>query len=461
MTDQASSSRKRTRLEALGEVVRFIKDPLGTFTYLQQRWGDVVTLPLPGPPTVQFTHPDHVAALLRLPMKDQTTRSMEDIMGNGLLTATGPGWRRNRRMISPAFSQKAVAPFFETMCRLTGEWLAGVRQEQHEVDMTEEMLGLTLDVILKTVFGGAVKIDRAQVARAMEEYFYQFFLDNASWRRLVPRSIVTPGRRRRIRAMRELEQMVYRSIDQRRAAPAGDDLLHFMLQAKDESDGPLDDRTLRDEVLTLVLAGHETTAEMLTYAMWLLAQHPEAQAELRQEIAEVVGPDRPTRETLARCKLLDGVLDETLRLYPPAYVVAREAHEDMVLGGHSIRRGSQVLAPAWVVHRDERWWKQPEQFRPQRWLNGELDTQPQGAYFPFGGGPRLCIGKHLAKVEGSVVLLSLVQRFEFLPAPNYRLELMQSVTLRPRTGIRLVLRPAPIVKIGGRKTGALQLDAAG
>jgi cytochrome P450 len=193
----------------------------------------------------------------------------------------------------------------------------------------------------------------------------------------------------------------------------------------------------------LILAGHETTAEMLTYAMWLLAQRPEVQAQLREEIRTHVGSGRPTRESLSRCKLLAAVLDEALRLFPPAYVVAREAHEDCEVAGLAVAKGSQLITPAWVIHRDARWWQQPNEFRPERWLNGETDALPANAYFPFGGGPRLCIGRHFAMFEGSVVLLSLLQRLQFAPAPGYEMTLMPSVTLRPRHGIRLRVSPAP------------------
>jgi cytochrome P450 len=437
MNTRAKNVADRTALQGMRETLRFIKDPLGTLVYLRETWGDVVPLPLPGARVVQFTSPEQVGALLRLPIKDETTRSMRDIMGHGLLTGDGPEWRRNRRMITPAFSQKAVAPFFGVIRTLTDDWIDRVKGAERELDMTEEMLRLTLDVILKTVFGGAVDIDRESVARGMEEYFVQFALDNAGWRRLVPRFIVTPGRRRRIEAMRELDEIVYRSIAQRRQGAEGSDLLYFMLQARDEQGQPLADSALRDEVLTLVLAGHETTAETLTYALWLLAQRREIQSELHDEVSAAIAAHGMTREAVMACKLLNAVLDETLRLYPPAYIVAREAHEDCEIGGYAVEKGTQLLAPAWAIHRDERWWKQPEQFRPERWLNGETSGLPPNAYFPFGGGPRLCIGKHFAKFEASVVLMALVHELAFQAVDSYQLTLMPSVTLRPREGIRL------------------------
>lgn len=438
---------ERTALQAFAETLRFVARPLDTLVYLQRTWGDVVPLPLPGARAIQFTHPDQVGEVLRLPEKDQVTRSMQDILGQGLLTGSGAEWRRNRRMISPAFSQKAIASFFDTICALGKRWLASAATGAREIDVTEEMLRLTLDVILQTVFGGAVEIDREQMARGAEEYLYQFFLDNSSWRRLLPRFIVTPGRKRRIRAMQELEAVVYRSIEQRRRMPAGDDLLWFLLQARDEEGRPLTDRNLRDEVLTLVLAGHETTAETIGYALWLLAEHPQIQDELHRAVSAAIAADGMTRESVMGCKLLGAVLDETMRLYPPAYIVAREAHEDSQIGGYPVKQGTQLLAPAWVIHRDERWWNAPLEFRPERWLNGETARLPPNAYLPFGGGPRLCIGKRFAKFEASVVLMSLIEKLAFRPVEGYRLVLMPSVTLRPRHGIRLNITPRPVLSL--------------
>jgi cytochrome P450 len=451
---------ERSFSQAFGEVLRFVKDPLSTFTYLKDTWGDVVPLPLPGPKTIQFTHPQHVGEVLRLPVKDETSRSMEDIMGRSLLTGDGPEWRKHRRMLTPAFSQKSLAPFLETILTLTEDWIGSIGDQEHERDMTEEMLKLTLEVILKTVFGGAVEINRAQVAGAMEEYFLQYFLDAASWRRLIPPFITTPGRRKRARAMRELEAVMYASIDQRRRLPPGSDLLNFMLNATDEAGQTLSDRHLRDETLTLILAGHETTAEMVTYALWLLGRHQETQAELRREILNHVGTGRPTRESLAECKLLSAVLEEALRLFPPAFVVGREAREDCEVAGHRVNRGTQLLVPAWVIHRDERWWRAPNDFRPERWLNGETSELPQHAYFPFGGGPRLCIGRHFAMFEGSIILLSLLQRFEFTPAEGYDLKLLPSVTLRPKHGIRLKVRRTASVSGAFRPHAASKIAAA-
>jgi cytochrome P450 len=430
---------KRNAIKKLREVVGFIKDPLNGFREMQNQWGDVVPLALPGPRTIQFTHPTHVGAILHLPLKDHITRSIEDAMGQGLLTSSGASWKRHRRMVSPAFAPKLLTGFIDEMVRLTHNWLDCAAGQQ-VLNISEQMLGLTLDVILNTIFGGKIVIEKDVVARGLEDYMYQFYLDTGNWRQLLPKNIMTPGRHKRVKAMQNIEKFVYDSIARRKTAEPGNDLLYQLLQARDEDGSKLSDKDLRDELITLILAGHETTALMLSYALWLLAKHPEIQQEVRNEVVSSMVDGLPTKETIQACRLLDGVLDEALRLFPPAYVVAREAQSDMIIGGIGVKKGDQLIVPAWVIHRDRRWWQQPDAFRPQRWFNGETDNIPANAYFPFGGGPRLCIGKHFAKFEGAVVLALLLGSFEFSPVPGFELKLMQSITLRPKHGIRLQIR---------------------
>ena len=447
------NSSSRSALGSVTEFLRFVRDPLDGFRAQQRRWGDVVRLPFPGPANVQFTHPLHVGEVLRMPVKDSVTRSMRDIMGRSLLTDMGPRWKRRRRMVTPAFSPKMLQHFQATIDRLVDGFAKDIApvsgSTSRTVNVSAATLKVTLDVILETVFGGHITVDRALVAKQLEQYMYEFYLDNGGWRKMVPPRVPTLGRWKRRAAIHQVNPFVYDSIAKRRSQPEGPDLLYSLLNARDADGTALSDEDLRDELVTLVLAGHETTALMVTFSLWLLSRAPETQNAVRSELRAHGTHASTGRDTLRACGLLQGTMNEALRLFPPAYVVAREAHEAMSVGGVPISKGSQLLAPACVVHRDPRWWKDPHDFRPERWTNGETDELPQNAYFPFGGGPRLCVGQHFSKFEASIILARLLGEFEFSVSSGYTLELMPSVTLRPRDGVKLdVRRVAPVESVG-------------
>jgi cytochrome P450 len=432
---------QRNSASYLVEMFGFINNPLDGFLHSKNKWGDIVPLPLPGIRAIQFFHPAHVGAILNLPRKDATTRSISDIMGDGLLTNNGPEWKKHRRLISPAFAPRVIEGFIDTMAGITHDWMDNtITPSADDLNMSAATLTLTLDILISTVFGSKIPVDRNIVAKALDEYMYEFYLDNSSWRRLLPKAILTPGRKRRHLAMRELEDIVYQAIARRKETEPDNDLLYRLIHAGDEKGEHLTDKQLRDHVLTAILAGHETTALMLSYSLWLLAHRPEFQHELRQELQEKLGGRHAKMDDMPALQRLDAVLNEAMRLYPPAYVVAREAESDMEIGGFAVKKGDQLLAPAWVIHRDPRWWQAPDEFRPERWLNGETASLPANAFFPFGGGPRLCVGSYFAKYEGMVVLSLILQQFEISPVPGYKLDLIPSITLRARQGIRLSLR---------------------
>jgi cytochrome P450 len=432
---------QRNSVSYLTEMFGFINNPLNGFLHSKNRWGDIVPLPLPGMRAIQFFHPAHVSAILNLPRKDATTGSISDIMGDGLLTNNGPEWKKHRRLISPAFAPRVIEEFIDPMAKITQDWMDTVTPSAHDLNISASMLSLTLDILISTVFGSKIPVDRNIVAKALDEYMYEFYLDTSSWRRLLPKAISTPGRKRRQQAMHELESIVYQAIARRRETEPDNDLLYRLLTARDEKGERLTDKQLRDHVLTAILAGHETTALMLSYSLWLLSHRPDFQDELRQELLEKLGGRHADMDDMPALQRLDAVLNEAMRLYPPAYVVAREAENDMEIGGFAVKTGDQLLAPAWVIHRDPRWWQAPDAFRPERWLNGETANLPANAFFPFGGGPRLCVGSYFAKYEGMVVLSLILQHFEISPVPGYKLDLIPSITLRAREGIRLSLKP--------------------
>jgi cytochrome P450 len=234
-----------------------------------------------------------------------------------------------------------------------------------------------------------------------------------------------------------MRELIRTAIAQRRAAPESDDLLYRLLTARDEEGNSLNDEQLRDELLTMILAGYDTVALMIGYALWLLARHPAIQQQVHEELKAIIADGPINAETLARLPLLNAVLDESLRLFPPAYIIGREADKDLDLNGFQIKRGDQLLVPLWVVHRDPRWWQAPDAFRPERWLNGETAHLPANAFFPFGGGPRLCVGGHFAKLEGAIILATILRHSRVSDVNDDQLKLLASVTLRPVDGIRL------------------------
>jgi cytochrome P450 len=238
---------------------------------------------------------------------------------------------------------------------------------------------------------------------------------------------------------------MYDTIARRRAdgAPGGDDLLSRLLAARDEDGSRMTDRQLRDELVTLFLAGHETTALALAYSFYLLAQHSQAESRLAAEVDEVLQGQAPTGAVVPRLRYTEWVVREAMRLYPPAPSIGREAVCDCEIGGYYVPKGTQLALVQWVVHRDPRWFDDPEAFRPERWDNDLARRLHRGAYFPFGDGPRICIGNYFALLEAVLVLATVAQRYRLALAPGFKLQLLPSVTLRPKHGVSMVVRDRP------------------
>ena len=268
----------------------------------------------------------------------------------------------------------------------------------------------------------------------------------AGWAALLPwwQRLPTPGNRRFRRAKAEIDAVMYDTIARRRAGEkAGDDLLSRLLAARDEDGSRMSDRQLRDELVTLFLAGHETTALALSYSFYLLAQHPDAEARLAAELDEVLQGKPPTAADVPRLRSTEWVIKESMRLYPPATSIGREAVCDTEIGGYFVPKGAQVSPVQWVVHRDARWFDDPEAFKPERWDNDLARRLPRCAYFPFGDGPRVCIGNQFAIMEAVLVLATVAQRYRLALAPGFQLELLPSVTLRPKHGVSMVIQERP------------------
>jgi cytochrome P450 len=360
------------------------------------------------------------------------------LLGNGLLTSDGDSWLRQRRLAQPAFKPSRVAAYGETMVayaeRLIAGWKAGETR-----DLQPEMTRLTLEITAKTLFGADIGTDAADVGAALADALASFDVRVSSWFPL-PYWVPTPTNRRLVKAVKRLDAIVYRIINERRAGGEDrGDLLSMLLQAQDDEGGAMSDKQLRDETMTLFLAGHETTALALTWTFYLLAQSADAEAKLRTELAAVLGGRSPTVADLPRLRWTEHVVTESMRLYPPAYAFGREALADCEIGGYPVRKGTTLFLSQWVMHRDPRYYDEPERFLPERWAGGLMQRLPRFAYFPFSGGPRQCIGDRFAMMEAVLIVAAVAQRYRFALVPGHPVVPKPSMTLRPQHGIKVVL----------------------
>ena len=438
----------------VGNLPEFRADRLAFFTRCARDYGDVVPLRLLGKPVLLLNRPDLIEQALvaraRHFVKHFGLRLYMPILGNGLVTSEGDFWRRQRKLSAPAFQASRMPGYaramVESTVRMCQAWAssAGHDQSSHrqeEVrDVNADMMRLTLEIACRTLFGADACPDPDVVGRAMNDG-----LDGvaARFRHTIPLPSWLPTRAnlRLRRSLRSLHAVVARMIESRRKDHVDrDDLLAMLLAARDEDGSAMTRAQLLDEVLTLFLAGHETTALALSFALYLLAQHPAAQATLQAELDEVLGGREPSYDDLPKLTYTRSVVNESMRLYPPADFLGREAVEDCDVGGIPVRRGMTLFMSQWVMHRDPRFFPDPLAFDPSRWTPAFEKALPRFAYFPFGGGPRYCIGQQFATAEAALVLATVCRQFSFAPDETFRLELNPGITLRPRDGVRVRVR---------------------
>jgi len=410
------------------------RDPLATLSRLHRDHGPVVQLRVPRIRVYLVSDPEAIQhALTRTHHGyDKGVQPLTRILGQGLLTSDAALHRRQRRLIQPMFHHASVAGYADTFSRLADATVVGW-SPGHTVDVHRHMTELTLAIIARTVFDVDLEAEvitavRAAVAR-----------NQPGLRRLRPVARWL-SRNRWNRARSDLDTLVHRLIATKRAAGAtGSDVLSLLLAARDADTGEsMPDRQIRDEAMTLLLAGHETTANALAWALHLLAGHPEAQARVHAELDTVLDGRLPGLSDLRALAYTAAVWRETVRLYPPAWVVVRRLAERHPVGGHDLPVGSLLLLSPWVVHRDPQWWPEPDAFRPERWL--APPERPRYAYFPFGGGPRQCIGNEFADLEGILVLATVLRRHHLSPAAGGPPAIPEPlVTLRPRAGLMLTV----------------------
>jgi cytochrome P450 len=422
-----------------GNLPDFRKSRLDFFTQCARDFGDMVKIRLAHRQVYLASHPDLIEEVLvtqsKYFIKHFALRLNPMVLGKGLLTSEGDFWLRQRRLSQPMFLRNRIhrygVPMVAATERLLNEWQAGEKRDIHQ-----EMMRLTLAIAAKTLFNAEVGGDAQAVAEAMEvmqRNFVERF--NSIWP--VPIWIPTPANLRARRASRQLDEVIFRIIRQRRQDNVDHgDLLSVLLRARDEDDGTgMSDQQLRDEAMTLFLAGHETTALVLSWTWYLLAQHPEAEQRLWAELDAVLGGRAASADDWPKLKFTEMIALESMRLYSPAYVIGREATADCVIGGYHVPRGTTILMSPWVVQRDARFFDDPHAFLPERWGEERIKTLPKFAYFPFGGGPRVCIGQQFAMMELVLILATLARKVRFRMEPDKLVTPVPSFTLRPEPGV--------------------------
>jgi cytochrome P450 len=418
------------------------EDPLGLIMRSRGEVGDSVLLKF-GPVRAIFLYnPEDIQQVLTANHSNyiKATRGykvLRQLLGFGLLTSDGEFWKRQRRIAQPAFHRKSIAGFHHVFVgeseRMAREWAARTDPET-PVDVADEMNHLTLRIAAKTLFGADV--DEDTVGEALRVILGRFH-DLASSALPAGHLLPTLENYRFFRAKRSLKGIVRRIIAKRRKRPAGEtDLLALFMGAHDEETGEsMTDAQLQDEVLTMLLAGHETTANVLSWTLLLLSRHPEVARKVRDEIEREVAGPTPTLEELPRLTYLSQVLKETMRLYPPAWMIGRYAVEEDKIGGKRIPKGAYVYMSQYANHRDARYWPNPEAFDPERFAEGMDAERPRYAYYPFSGGQRKCIGDHFAQMEALAIVACLFRGHDFHLDPAHAVEMEPSVTLRPKGGL--------------------------
>lgn len=446
--EQAPPSRRYPpgprRIFPLSGLFAYRKGPLPFFQNLAAQYGDISYFKL-GPQEAFFlNHPDYIKEVLVTNHqnfhKGLALQRAKRLLGEGLLTSEDDFHRRQRRLAQPAFHRARIASYAGVMT----DYASQTRARWHDsetLDMSDEMMRLTLGIVGKTLFDADVVSDAQEVGEAMTVVMDLFNIITIPFFELLQK-LPLPQLRRFDNAKARLDAIIYRLIEERRRGGEDrGDLLSMLLLAQDtEGDGgAMTDEQLRDEVMTIFLAGHETTANALTWTWYLLSQNPEVETKLHEEIDRVLGGRLPAFEDVAQLKYTEMVLAESMRLYPPAWALGRLAVKEFEIAGYVVPRKSLVLMSQYVMHRDPRYFPAPLRFDPDRWTAEARDSRPQFSYFPFGGGPRRCIGEGFAWMEGILLIATLAGQWQMRLVPNHPVALKPVITLRPKHGMRMTV----------------------
>ncbi len=423
--------------------VTFRRNPLNFLTHLAREYGDIAHFQTGTERVFLLNHPDYIKDVLVthqanfLNARAPLTRSL---LGEGLLTSEGDFHRRQRRLSQPAFHRERIAAYARVMvnygARLRERW-----QDNQTLDVSNEMMQLMLGIVGKTLFDTDVEAETEQIGVAMKEIRELFEMPGLAHSKLLEELPLAPAARRFQKARDRLDSIIYRIIAERRRSNTDHgDLISMLLFAQEEDGDRMSDEQVRDEAMTLFLAGHDTTTNALTWAWYLLAQHSDVEAKLYDELDAVLAGRLPSIEDFPRLKYTEMVFAETLRLYPPAWRIGRRVINDYEVGDYLIPAGALVLLSQYVMHRDERYFPDAERFDPERWTAEAREARPPFSYFPFGGGARRCIGEGFARTAGIMLLATLAGAWRMRLSTEHKVEMQPLLTLRPKHGIRMTLQ---------------------
>ena len=429
----------------LGSLLEFRRDVLGLVVHSAAKYGDIVRVRL-GPQIVHLVnHPDLIEQVLqkRAANYDKRTRSsasIKSVTGNSLLTCNGEFWKRQRRMDQPAFHHCQIARFADQMTAAATSMLGRWRTGPQTLDISSEMARLTYSIVGQTLFSFDTGEDAETVEKAMRVILPHVFNRLGNLVNL-PLWFPTPANRRFRRSLAEVDRVVYRIIDQHRTSQRNgqpeNDLLAMLMSARDGTTGAgLDDSQLRNETITFLLAGHETTANALTWIFYLISQNPEVEQQLLEEITTVLADRTPTLADIPKLAYTKTVIQESMRLYPPIWIIERRVITDDIIGGYTLPAGSAVVICPYALHRHPAFWTEPEKFDPSRFQNGTPE-----AYIPFGAGPRFCIGNEFAMLEAQLITVMVLQAFRLRLVPGHPIEPQPDITLRSKHGMQMTLHP--------------------
>src|SRR5215475_5203454 len=429
-----------------GTLFAFRRDPIGFLTNAAHEFGDIAHFRAGSQQYFLVNHPEYIKDILVTHhayfKKGRGLERAKAMLGNGLLTSEGEFHHRQRRLAQPAFHRDRIARYAEIITVYADRLQRERWSDDQTVDIANEMTRLTLAIVGKTLFDAETEDDAEQVRQAVSDCMRLFRRYLLPFSELLYR-LPLPANRRYREARRRLDAIIYGIIRERRKDPAYcGDLLSMLLTAQDEEGdgGHMTDTQLRDEAITIFLAGHETTANALTWTWYLLSQHPEIYERLHAEVDRTLCGGIPTADDFPRLRLVEMALTEAMRLYPPVWVMGRRALHDCEVGGYMIPAGAILLMSQYVMHHDARYFPDPLRFDPDRWTPEARASLPQFSYFPFGGGARRCIGEGFAWMEGVLILATIAQKWHLRLEPNQRIEMQPLITLRPKCPIRMKLQ---------------------
>lgn len=429
-----------------GNMIEFQRDSLGYLTYLQQTYGDVVSFHLENTPIILLSRPEHVRYILienaRNFTQRETMNDLYEITGDGLFTIEGETHRQQRRLVQPAFHKKYIESYANIMVEYTSEMLDSWHADM-KCNIGNLLQNLTIRIIAKCLFSIELGCQISDLSK-----FFTKLLQNTptAFEHLLGQRLDLPftAYGRRMRSKRNIDAIIYNMIAQRRAEGGErEDLLSMLLAADDNSD-MLTTKQIRDHMMTFWGAGHEATSVSLIWTFYLLSRYPKVREKLLAELQTVLGNRVPTLEDIPNLPYTEWVMNESMRLYSPSWVSGRRSIAEFDLDGYHFPAGYFFAMSQWVIHRHPDIWEDANTFKPERWNPVHGQKVPQWSYFPFGAGPRICIGMPFAQLEIKLVLATILQRYVPELVPGYQPKMQPTVTLRPKNGLPVVLKPAPV-----------------